>query len=1254
MMTLLAATLHAQESPFGTHFLLAFPDTAIAHIGPFSPYTGTDVRLTIFALDTAQVRIACRGFARTVTVLPEASTTISLLDSDLARPFIDLADTALNDAIDVTSDAPISILCYFYSMHGSEAFVPIPVDQWGTDYFAMSLRNALIFHAGNRGDLEENIYPDYAPAEILIIADDDETDITINATTPTRKFTDTTFRMNRGDVYLIESHDPWATTDTLSRDLSGTRITSTKPVGVISGNTRSSGGFGGTYYTLPTGNSLANSLIEWLRPSSSGGNTFVYRPNFTRSNERTQEIVRIYATSPGKTSVAASNGFPIRTMQEGECIQYGYCADPALAVPAGAFSTPFALRTDKPAAAMVVTASLSERGGLLADSSLSYVTWSPAMSLLPSREEWITFGRFHAPSVPTWIEHVATIVADSGARVWIDTTEVEFDLAPVEGTPFRHAIVSLAGGDHTIRSAGGRFGAIASGTLRGMEEFRPLGARKDGDAWLLHPSHYVQMISTAYAYPIYGVNESTAPVDSIDIDVVENCDSVVVLVRRIGQPWLMGPMRLEILPDSVNAGIGIQSDLQGGVPIGYRLRFAPIDPNRLALATLRITGMSGRTWDVPLVRPSPSVVVRPEPLSLFDIPVGVEKTLDITLTNQRSFVVTVLGARLLGGVPQFSLRGTTSLPQPLLPAGSTTLVVAFTGTKKNATYDDSLVVETTCGTFVLPVHGRTGPDPIPTITGYDWRERLIRSTNDTLSFIGNSGSRGFLISSVSIAGDLAGAFSLVPPAAPVVDSVLPPSVMLAGIRFTPPHQGSFTAAIVLATDDRDTVVARLHGTGILPRVIVSGTAIDTFCVDSLRTSTVDVINPSEVDVRFSTISLMSSPEVVASLDTIPPFLPLTVPARGRAAIPIVLAPAATGPYSVSARLAGDVTIDTTIATGLVTTCLAPDLDVTDHDFDSLFITLKRQGSVWVRNRGGGTVMVTRMRLAEDTSSSFAILWPTPPFIIPDKGMVEVRCEFSPGTIGLKTAAIDYDTRLGPLRSQLSGVGKKLLIPAMIRRDYHAEPGQEVTLHVELMGRLDTLPVGSVELAVAYDPLLLDYLALDVPRAADSNWIWFGDRDTDSIRCHIAFNGRPPTADTLLSMRHLVRLSTLDSSELPFRAIVDLPYVEIVPMPGLFRRDPFCGLEERLFEFSTTSFRLDQNRPNPFTRSTAISFELPFDNPTTLAVYNTLGDRVVLLYDGILAAGVYTATTPDGVLPSGVYYYRLKSGPFAATRRMIAE
>ncbi len=82
------------------------------------------------------------------------------------------------------------------------------------------------------------------------------------------------------------------------------------------------------------------------------------------------------------------------------------------------------------------------------------------------------------------------------------------------------------------------------------------------------------------------------------------------------------------------------------------------------------------------------------------------------------------------------------------------------------------------------------------------------------------------------------------------------------------------------------------------------------------------------------------------------------------------------------------------------------------------------------------------------------------------------------------------------------------------------------------------------------------------------------------------------------------------------------------------------------------FSLKQNYPNPFNPSTTIEYELPKESYTKLSVFNTLGQQVAVLVDGLLKAGTHRANFVGGDLPSGVYYYRLEAANFVATRKLI--
>ncbi len=82
------------------------------------------------------------------------------------------------------------------------------------------------------------------------------------------------------------------------------------------------------------------------------------------------------------------------------------------------------------------------------------------------------------------------------------------------------------------------------------------------------------------------------------------------------------------------------------------------------------------------------------------------------------------------------------------------------------------------------------------------------------------------------------------------------------------------------------------------------------------------------------------------------------------------------------------------------------------------------------------------------------------------------------------------------------------------------------------------------------------------------------------------------------------------------------------------------------------FKLEQNYPSPFNPVTQIGFEIPEDGLTTLIVYDLLGREVAVLENSIKQAGTHNASFDASKLSSGVYLYRLQSGRYTETRKMV--
>ncbi len=83
-----------------------------------------------------------------------------------------------------------------------------------------------------------------------------------------------------------------------------------------------------------------------------------------------------------------------------------------------------------------------------------------------------------------------------------------------------------------------------------------------------------------------------------------------------------------------------------------------------------------------------------------------------------------------------------------------------------------------------------------------------------------------------------------------------------------------------------------------------------------------------------------------------------------------------------------------------------------------------------------------------------------------------------------------------------------------------------------------------------------------------------------------------------------------------------------------------------------AFRLHQNYPNPFNPATKIRFTLPRAAEVKLEVFNIMGQKVATLIDKQLNAGDHTCMWDGSGVASGVYFYRLETPDFAATKKMV--
>jgi hypothetical protein len=97
---------------------------------------------------------------------------------------------------------------------------------------------------------------------------------------------------------------------------------------------------------------------------------------------------------------------------------------------------------------------------------------------------------------------------------------------------------------------------------------------------------------------------------------------------------------------------------------------------------------------------------------------------------------------------------------------------------------------------------------------------------------------------------------------------------------------------------------------------------------------------------------------------------------------------------------------------------------------------------------------------------------------------------------------------------------------------------------------------------------------------------------------------------------------------------------------LFAKEDFDESE------TVENFALEQNYPNPFNPSTSIKYAVSNQQFVLLKVYDVLGNEVATLVNEEKAPGHYEVEFNAAGLSSGIYIYRLQSGDFVQSRKML--
>ncbi len=753
------------ECAGGTLFYIAFPDTITNTYDARYPHQLLNSRsfsLLIYSPVTQKVRIGRANGAKEEVSLAEGQI-VEFNTESIGVPLITVINTPQSNVLQVESEFPVVIYGYMGTAFGAEAFTAIPVESWGQEYYAATWPGEIVRDVFPAGEFNYRTTPKEGQAEILVIAAYDNTQVSIKPTAQLRECRSCqNVTLDAGQAYLVQSIVDTSADAEFQDDLAGTQISANKRIAVISGNPRVMHNSG----IRPSlgENAFKNMAIEWLPPIEQQGTEFVFLPTWDDRRQREgldleesrdAELVRVFGTSPGKTTISYRNELGQDVPTSKPEINNREFTHEIIGV-----TVPRAFKTSQPAMAMMSPHAVVKFNGTTTWGAnyvgASYGAWSTYMVEMVPREQWISFAPFRAPSwPPTGMNHYLNLVTDTNNQlnVYIQQegtprTPFLFNRGRVPGTDLVWGSIPvnvgisyyITGekdpGDENAEEA--TFYGFVYGSLNGNEQYRPGRTKKDGDDKgasiagggetgddpdVLHPSEYEEDIALMYGYPLAPSRCVLAPPDEYMIETEMDCEEMTIKIKALNDNP-SGIRSIAMDPDSSeNARLEFITpmnpiDLKASLVEEAELKVVPINPRKNAHAIIIIKDRTknSKRWRVEYKYEAEDAEFNPaDELDFGEVTINQssgEKV--VTITNPLDRDLTIKRLSFVFGNQRFTI--TRTLPDFQWRSGNDEIILKSKESLKvwieitpneERRYADSLKLELGCIELTLPVKAAT-------------------------------------------------------------------------------------------------------------------------------------------------------------------------------------------------------------------------------------------------------------------------------------------------------------------------------------------------------------------------------------------------------------------------------------------------------------------------------------------------------------------------------------------------------------------
>ena len=388
----------------GPEFIVGFMENMQNNTNNLEYDYDVELFITTIELATIHVNISAPRYTGS-NIFRQITITNGVVEQLFLDKNIRITGSAkTSSALHIIADNNIVVYGVNKAKYSNDAFLGIPVNMLGQDYYAIT----------------------YSPAsrqtEILVVGVEDGTSVSI--TLPTSmggsvSYSGHTYTQSNTITETLDRFDTWQIVNT-GGDLTGAHITSNKPIGVFSGNKKTNIGSGKS----------SDHLVEMWYPVERWGKEFVTIP----IPQRTVGDRFRFVASEGSTTIEITGGHTATItlanagdMKEEHIGSGAYCR--------------------------IVSNKAVQVAQLVLSQQSSSETSDPSMSIIPSIFQFSYIYTFTTPkySLGSYTSFLMVIIKDADKNGLIyDGTSISPTFTAIPPTEFVGGYVDVAEGTHTI------------------------------------------------------------------------------------------------------------------------------------------------------------------------------------------------------------------------------------------------------------------------------------------------------------------------------------------------------------------------------------------------------------------------------------------------------------------------------------------------------------------------------------------------------------------------------------------------------------------------------------------------------------------------------------------------------------------------------------------------------------------------------------------------------------------------------------